>query len=106
VRATPRQHGAAACRCGVLFSDPSASLQRDLNARRHTCSYRMTNKGGTVVPPRPTTTRGGPRGTSAPGGESVAGTGTVLVGEGRPRPVDRLWVGTKDCVAVVTTPDG
>jgi hypothetical protein len=66
----------------------------------------MTNKGGNVVLPRPTTTRGGPRATAVPGGASIAGRGPVMVGEGRPRRGEYRSVGTKDCVAIVTTREG
>jgi teichuronic acid biosynthesis glycosyltransferase TuaH len=41
-----------------VFSARSGVLQRDLNQGVETRSHRMTNKGGKVVSPRPTTTRG------------------------------------------------
>jgi hypothetical protein len=86
-----------------LFSAPSASLQRDFNPGGDICWHRMTNKGGSVVPPRPTTTRGGFGATSARAGASIEKRALVVVCDGGPRRVHSPLFGSNDCVAIVTT---
>jgi teichuronic acid biosynthesis glycosyltransferase TuaH len=54
-----------------LFSTPSASLQGNLNAGCDTYWNRMANKGGSVVIPRPNTTRGRSSAISPGAGGSV-----------------------------------
>ena len=61
-----------------VFSARSGALQHDLNRGADTYSHRMTNKGGTVVPPRPTTTRGGFGATPAPADARAEGPRDVV----------------------------
>jgi hypothetical protein len=65
----------------------------------------MTKKGGIVVSPRPTTTRGGSRAGSAAGGRVADGQEPVTAGEGNPRRADFRSFGPKDCVTIVTKPE-
>jgi hypothetical protein len=65
----------------------------------------MTNKGGIVVSPRPSTTRGGAGATSAQMGASIKNTSPMTVLEETRRRGDHLSLSGRDCVAVKTTPE-
>jgi hypothetical protein len=95
-------YGAAHRRSAHLFSAPSACLQRGLNTGGDTYSNRMTNKGGSVVHPRPITTRGGsgaaPRGVD--GSIESGGRCSRTIVAGLTPAVER-----QDCVAIMKTPE-